>query len=815
MQIQFGEFHFDGRTYNISISGSGVLEPALSESIFYGFGNNEIYGTGYNGTTGAGTSFGDTMLCGDTSDTIYAWGGKDVVRAGGGNDVILVEGDADFLVQFSGWMKSIDGEAGDDIIWIDTSTGPYVNDVMGGEGNDIFIVTIPGLNGSSVLDGNLDGGPGHDILRLAGGGHAIWSIDGIRLFEQIDFSRSGPPGNQTLTLSGAVLGPDILVRGYDVEGARETLVFEAHADTNLSGWTFQDWGRQGEKVIIRDNGLGHSITGTSRGDEIEGRGGDDILNGGGGNDILRGGAGNDILSGGRGLDQLFGGNNRDTLIVGGNSQLGTGAVFDGGGGSDELRLTGAGLFDLRNAQIVSIETLAILDVPGSAVEVRLAASQIGSGALAANLLVKTKAGSDDHLVISLGNLNTLSLALWQFDGWTAAADNITINGSAGGDTIIGSSQRDTLLGEDGSDRLEGGGGDDMLRGGRGADTLLGGAGNDVLLGEAGNDFLDGGTGDDELRGGKGNDQLVAGPGTNLLFGEDGNDRFLIGSATQAGPGVVAAGTRFDGGQGFDSIVIGRAALQTDLRPATLVSIEEISFSGSAGGLREVMLSADQLGGGTLAGDLRVGGDLRGGGAKSIAITLPDPAEISLAAWQFANWGGGDRIVITGSGGQDKIVGSSQADEVDGGGGNDVINGGGGHDLLRGGKGNDELSGGAGNDVLEGGDGRDTLIGGAGRDTLTGGDGPDTFVYTALADSAAGAANRDTITDFLSGTDRIDLSALGSLTFIRGGPFSGAPGEVRYDAVLQRLQIDSKGSGVADFEVALPGVASVAFVDLIL
>jgi Ca2+-binding RTX toxin-like protein len=68
-------------------------------------------------------------------------------------------------------------------------------------------------------------------------------------------------------------------------------------------------------------------------------------------------------------------------------------------------------------------------------------------------------------------------------------------------------------------------------------------------------------------------------------------------------------------------------------------------------------------------------------------------------------------------------------------------------------GNDNLSGGAGNDSLDGGEGNDWLIGGSGLDTLTGGAGNDVFRF----DTAPAAANADHLTDFVSGTDDIQLS----------------------------------------------------------
>jgi Ca2+-binding RTX toxin-like protein len=64
-----------------------------------------------------------------------------------------------------------------------------------------------------------------------------------------------------------------------------------------------------------------------------------------------------------------------------------------------------------------------------------------------------------------------------------------------------------------------------------------------------------------------------------------------------------------------------------------------------------------------------------------------------------------------------------------------------------------LHGQAGGSNLVGGSGDDTLIGGTGADTLTGGGGADHFAWSQLPWSAA------KVTDFVHGTDKIDVSGL--------------------------------------------------------
>ena len=87
------------------------------------------------------------------------------------------------------------------------------------------------------------------------------------------------------------------------------------------------------------------------------------------------------------------------------------------------------------------------------------------------------------------------------------------------------------------------------------------------------------------------------------------------------------------------------------------------------------------------------------------------------------------------------------------------------DLLLGGAGSDALNGFGGADILLGGTGNDVLVGGFGADRLTGGPGADLFVLAPIPapfqdpvpDSGVGPGNRQVVTDFQQGCDRLDFS----------------------------------------------------------
>ena len=133
-----------------------------------------------------------------------------------------------------------------------------------------------------------------------------------------------------------------------------------------------------------------------------------------------------------------------------------------------------------------------------------------------------------------------------------------------------------------------------------------------------------------------------------------------------------------------------------------------------------------------------------------------------------------------------------------------------------------MDGAAGNDTLNGGNGNDTLIGRAGSDNLTGGIGIDTFIYTVLGDSVG--ANIDTITDFLIGADKIDLSAIDANTGIAGNQaftFIGAAafsarvagrGQLRYGGTTGLLEANVNINTAAEFQIHLTAGLNLSLVE---
>jgi Ca2+-binding RTX toxin-like protein len=125
----------------------------------------------------------------------------------------------------------------------------------------------------------------------------------------------------------------------------------------------------------------------------------------------------------------------------------------------------------------------------------------------------------------------------------------------------------------------------------------------------------------------------------------------------------------------------------------------------------------------------------------------------------------------------------------------------GNDAIIGTAGADEILLGKGRDRVDGGAGDDILVGGRGADLLAGGEGADTFRYFGRGGSRPGQG--DTILDFASGEDRIDLSAMSSdFAWIGEAAFSGRAGELRFaDGVLAA---DRDGDRIADFAIVVAG-----------
>jgi len=164
-------------------------------------------------------------------------------------------------------------------------------------------------------------------------------------------------------------------------------------------------------------------------------------------------------------------------------------------------------------------------------------------------------------------------------------------------------------------------------------------------------------------------------------------------------------------------------------------------------------------------------------------------------------------------------GGAGDDTLNGENGTDTLYGGSGNDTISGGNSPDTLYGGSGNDVISGDSGNADVYGGYGADTITGGAATDTIHFLDLLDT------NDVINGFVSGADKLDLSAIDADTsdgdndaFGWGGQQAGATvvaNSVTWytDGTNVYLLADTNGNlANAEFAVTLNGITSIQQTD---
>ena len=326
--------------------------------------------------------------------------------------------------------------------------------------------------------------------------------------------------------------------------------------------------------------------------------------------------------------------------------------------------------------------------------------------------------------------------------------------------------------------------DDILRGSNGVDSITGLAGNDSIYGFGGNDQILAGDGDDIIYGGDGDDYIDPGAGSDSVYGEKGNDRILLSSGSDIE----------DGGEGIDTIIFNSTLSSL---PITIdLTSGKYHYTQQVASAKKTLFSIENIES-TAAADVTVHDTV---GKNTISTASGNDTIHSK---------GGDDIISTGAG-NDTVYLKNGNYTVDLGAGNDTIYLSTTMSIVEGGNGTDNavirafdgfvdvnvdlkfstyfvpskltaqdgmdvnlksfekitvegnvsatLRGSVGADTLIGNDGSDTIEGRAGADTLTGGNRQDTFVFTS-GDTGVTEATADTITDFVSGNDLIDLTAI--------------------------------------------------------
>ena len=693
---------------------------------------------------------------------------------------------------------------------------------IGSVGDDKITLADSGFHFAAGAEVSIDGGLGIDTLQLTGGSdvsEATLTLTGIENFGfasaggDITFSEPQLVG-QSYKITGSTAADNLIIKTLpstaildlktlQVDSAVEAITIDATAGT--TGQTLTGIASSGAKNNITGGAGNDSITGGIGNDILEGGGGNNTLKGSDGNDSLVGGAGDDSLDGGIGDDTLIGGGGNDTLNGGdGNDRI----VFDGavtgsfaingGAGINTLKLSGGvdlSLIPLKSIQAVefngggdlTISTAALVSLPaGESYTIK------GSAALDDNLIIKGTSTSVAIDPTKLSLIIDVAIEKLTLDGSLSTTAGVAITGIAG--VAGGISPINYLIGSRGRDTLTGGINNDVLEGSDGNDTLIGGLGNDMIMGGLGNNSLDGGAGDDDLsggddtdiiNGGDGNDKIDGGGGTgDKLYGGDGDDVIIF--TQTASPSIV------DGGAGTNILQLSPSGGEIDfssMASSAITGINSIEFASDG----KVIFSMAQLdlllktqgsdgSGENLVIKTTAAYDLNGKGfnTKIDIITLDGTGSTGGVFTGIL----GTAPVAPAADGTGGVVGYLPSNVMLGGTGNSTLTGGISADTLTGGVGNDVLNGNNGVDVLAGGAGTDVLTGGDGADVLTGGTGNNIFNYTGIAadklraeSGSAPATGKetattapdittiDTLTDFKTGLDKIQLSATAMTTLL--------------------------------------------------
>jgi serralysin len=500
-------------------------------------------------------------------------------------------------------------------------------------------------------------------------------------------------------------------------------------------------------------------------DFVFGYGGNDVIYGLGGDDSLVGGAGNDTLDGGTGADSMTGGAGNDVYII---DNVGDVVTENSSQGTDTIRtsLASYSLAGFKAVENLLYTGISAATLIGNSLANTLTGSA-GNDTLdggAGNDTLTGGAGNDIYYVdaagdviieaasdntpeqekFSMGNNNDVVITSTNYvltanaavedvmakGTLTGSTTNANINLTANdlGQGLIGNEGKNTLTGKNGEDVLVGMGGDDILNGGDGFDILIGGAGKDTLNGGAGNDVFLFNIGSAEGTDFVGNSGSISlTGGTDTIDGGDGEDDTIILTGTLSDY-TLSKTSATEYRIVANQMLLGATSVET----ATFKNIENLGFINTTDDLENDNVTVVSL--------------------SSIPIASPF-ADI-LNAPSDLDWS---------------------------------INGLAGNDSITGGAGNDTLDGGAGNDTLTGGAGNDVLIGGLGNDLLTGGSGADIFRFS----TPLSKTNIDTITDFVTGTDRIELDDAIFKKFI------GTTGQLTAD----KFTPTNESQGLTDYIVA--------------
>lgn len=652
---------------------------------------------------------------------------------------------------------------------LNVTGGAGADTLIGGAGNDI----LSGGAGNDSIDGsvggndNINGGAGDDTINM---GSALTSADTI----------DGGEGNDTLIVTN--LSSSALANVKNIE----TLAFNGSASltSNLSFSTIDL--TNGTSADTLAFATGYTTATTVRLDA-----GDTVSN-----------AANIALT------VEF--NSDDAVTV------------TGGTGTDTLNITASTSTVATSGKITGVEVINVVDYGDDAA-------------------TGTKPAGEDITIDLTSYATALKIDASALDAGTLATngsmnadwENLTITGtSAKRLTVIGGSGADTIVGSSDADA---------------GDNLSGGAGNDTFT------MANNLTYQDTIDGGAGTDTITTGTTAvaDVAFMNVTNVEKLTLAHTS---GTATLGSYFN-----------TAAIGTVNYAATAAAVitatgatNGITFEGTAGGIDTSIVGGQ--GNDTFKfnnTDTLTAADSINGGAGTDTIVVSNAAASVSATVDFDNVTNVERVALGTASGSSATTAqtvsltidtlsatTAQTITIDGSvitDSNDTItvtNNAGSSTTkfsITGGAGADTLAGSNGADTIVGGDGNDSITGGRGADALTGGSGSDTFAFAVNASSASTGDSRnaaaDTISDFVSGTDKVSISftATGTkavnATYLGAfasntealGALSNKEGEYFFNTTTKQIVMDVDGNGLIqadDLAITLTGVDAIAAGDVV-
>ncbi|HEX8240488.1 MAG TPA: calcium-binding protein [Allosphingosinicella sp.] len=766
-----GDDTIDGR------QGNDVLIGGTGNDLLIGSGGDDIYRFS--------PGDGDDIVR-EYSSGFNGWGGNDTIEFGAGivpASVIVSQADSgsDLVLIIAGTADrvTVDGGLGggsnyrveqvrfaDGTVWawsdlVARSTGGTPgNDSLAGDGN---ANTISGGAGNDVIEGRqgddiLAGGTGNDILYGSAGNdtYVFARGDGGDSIYEFSHATNGSGGNDTIEFGEGILPGDVIVTEADW-GWDLVLSIAGTTDSITIDSDIQDGKYRIERVVFANGTIWTHADLMAK--ATVSTAGDDVLRGSYDAETISAGAGSDVVDGRDGNDVIIGGAGNDTLYGSGGDDI---YIYARGDGFDTIR--------------EFIDTWS-----GRGGNDRV---QFAPGILAADITIGKADSGGSYVLYVDGGTGSITLtggATWGSDYYVETVrfdDGTSWNVQELEVRVVAASNAaDTLNGDSGANTLRGLGGNDRLVGGEGADLLKGDGGDDVLVGDL-----------------AGFDAVAS--GASLL---------VNGGFEQAGT-IISTGSWGN----WNSTMPGWTRLNSQ-------NYEQVKSGEGGIWASEGGYWLDLEGGGGSGSNMVISQTISGRAAgQPLILQFDHSSRVNSPSGAFEVWW--NNVLVTTVNATGKTMVTDRLELVAVAGDNVLtFKGIGATDSVGASLDNVRLfatvPAAAGADLLDGGDGNDLIDGGAGADILTGGAGADLFRFES-GDTGLGSA-ADRITDFLSGSDRIDLSAIDAnsalpgdqaFAFITTAAFTGSAGQLRYsgDGTDTWLEADVDGDGAADFQIVLSG-----------